>query len=107
MIFFYALSIVLSPDAIAEKIEMNAQVMHFAPTQTLVYQQALLLGLQGDAPAAQLMLKRALLVYPAGAGDFLKEFTRLDAQNRNKLDPLRETAQIFLQEQKQDAIYTK
>ena len=104
---FYALSIVLSPAAIAEKIEMNAQVMHFAPTSTLVYQQALLLGLQGDVPAAQLMLKRALLVYPAGARDFLKEFTRLDAQNRNKLDPLRETAQIFLQEQKQDAIHTK
>ena len=105
--FAYALSIARNQDLIAEKLELNAQVMHFAPTQFLVYQQALLLGLQGDEPAAQLMLKRALLVYPAGANDFLKGLAELEAESQNRLDPLRATAQVFLQEQEQHAIHTK
>lgn len=105
--FVYALSIVLNREAITEKLELNTQVMHFAPTAGLVYQQALLLGLQGDEPAAQLMLKRALLVYPAGADNFLKVLAGLEARSRDGLDSLRETAQVFLQEQKKDAIHSK
>jgi len=53
------------------------------------------------------MLKRALLVYPAGARDFLKVLASLEAESRRRLDPLRETAQVFLQEHPQDAILTK
>lgn len=105
--FAYALSIARNQELIAEKLELNAQVMHFAPTQFLVYQQAVLLGLQGDEPAAQLMLKRALLVYPAGANDFLMGLTELGAESQRRLDPLRATAQVFLQEQQQHAILTK
>ena len=105
--FVYALSIVLNREAISEKLELNAQAMHFAPTPGLVYQQALLLGLQGDKPAAQLMLKRALLVYPAGADNFLKVLAGLEVRSRDGLDSLRETAQVFLQEQKKDAIHSK
>ena len=105
--FAYALSIVRDQDLIEEKLALNAQVMHFAPTQFLVYQQAVLLGLQGNEPAAQVMLKRALLVYPAGARDFLNRLADLSAENRRRLDSLRATAQVFLQEQQQNAILTK
>ena len=105
--FAYALSIALDQELIEEKLALNTQVMHFAPTQVLVYQQAILLGLQGDEPAAQLMLKRALLVYPNGANHFLQTYASLEAESRSHLEPLQQTVQIFLQEQSQHAIHTK
>lgn len=105
--FAYALSIARNQELIAEKLELNGQVMRFAPTQYLVYQQAVLLGLQGDLPAAQLMLKRALLVYPAGASDFIQGLADLEVDSRRRLEPLRATAQVYLQEQQQNAILTK
>ena len=105
--FAYALAIVLNRDAIDEKIELNTLVMHFAPTQEIVYQQALLLGLKGQEGEAQRMLKRALVIYPAGVSKFLQAWASLSLEQRNNLEPLRSTAQIFLQEQQQDAIHTK
>lgn len=105
--FAYALSMVLNRDAIDEKVELNALVMRFAPTQEIIYQQALLLGLQGQEPAAQRMLKRALVIYPAGASRFLRMWESLPSEQRNNCAPLSETAQVFLQEQKQDAFHTK
>jgi len=105
--FAYALSIAPNRELIAEKIALNAQVMHFAPTQELVYRHALLLGLQGDSAAAQAMLKRALLVYPAGASNFLQTWAALDPESRKQNVPLATTARVFLQERKQDAIRTK
>jgi len=105
--FAYALSIAPNRELTAEKIALNAQVMHFAPTQELVYRHALLLGLQGDSAAAQAMLKRALLVYPAGASNFLQTWAALDPESRKQNAPLATTARVFLQERKQDAIRTK
>ena len=102
--FAYALAIVLSREAIDEKIALNELVMRFAPTREMVYRQALLLGLQGERDAAQSMLKRALVVYPTGAADFIAVLPSLDPQARAALG---ETAQVFLQEQKKDAIHTK
>jgi O-antigen ligase len=105
--FAYALSIVLNRDAIDDKLELNALVMRFAPTQEIVYQQALLLGLQGQTQAAQMMLKRALVIYPAGASKFLQVLVSLPLENRNNLEPLHATAQVFLQEHKQYAFHTE
>lgn len=105
--FAYALSIAPSRELLDEKIALNTQVMRFAPTQELVYRHALLLGLQGDSAAAQAMLKRALYVYPAGAGNFLQTWAGLDPESREQSEPLATTARVFLQERKQDAIRTK
>jgi len=105
--FAYALSIAPNRELIQEKIALSAQVMRFAPTQELVYRHALLLGLQGEGAAAQAMLKRALLVYPAGAGSFFQAWARLDSESRKQSEALATTVQIFLQERKQDAIHTK
>lgn len=105
--FAYALSIAPNRELITDKIALNAQVMHFAPTQELVYRHALLLGVQGDSAAAQAMLKRALYVYPAGAGNFLQTWAGLDPESREQSEPLATTARVFLQERKQDAIRTK
>ena len=105
--FAYALSIAPNRELIADKIALNAQVMHFAPTQELVYRHALLLGVQGDSAAAQAMLKRALIVYPAGANNFLQTWAAMDPENRKQNAPLATTARVFLQERQQDAIHPK
>ncbi len=105
--FAYALSIVLNRNAIDEKLELNFLVMRFAPTQEIVYQHAVLLGLQGNAAAGKIMLKRALVIYPAGASKLLQTLASLPLEDRTTLEPLRETAYVFLQEQKQDALHTK
>lgn len=89
--FAYALSIVLNCEVADEKIELHA----------------VLLGLQGQAQAAQMMLKRALVIYPAGASNFLQVLASLQVENRNNLEPLQETAHVFLQEHKQYAFHTE
>ena len=103
--FAYAISIILNREAIEAKLALNDAVMRFAPTQEMVYRQALLLALHGDARAAQVMLKRALVVYPAGAKVFLDVASRLEPGDRGAVEPLRETARIFLQEQKKHAVH--
>ena len=105
--FVYALSINLNQADIEDKVAFNAQVMRFAPTRELVYQQAILLGLQGDQAAALVMLKRALLAFPEGAEHFLQVLASVDAESRERLAFLRDRAQVFLQERMQDAIHSK
>jgi hypothetical protein len=51
------------------------------------------------------MLKRALVTYPDGAENFLNVLSRLELDSRRRVEPLRETAQIFLQEQKKHAVH--
>jgi O-antigen ligase len=103
--FAYAISIILDQEAIDDKVALNAAVMQFAPTQEMVYRHALLLGLQGESMAAQAMLKRALVVYPSGAENFLNVLDRLEPASRRSVEALRETVQIFLQEQKKHAVH--
>jgi len=103
--FAYAISIILDREALEAKLALNDAVMRFAPTQEMVYRQALLLALHGDARAAQAMLKRALVVYPAGAKDFIDVVSRLEPGDRGAVEPLREAARIFLQEQKKHAVH--
>ncbi len=103
--FAYALSITLNREAIDDKVLLNEVVMQFAPTQEMVYRQAVLLGLQGQTGAAQAMLKRALVTYPDGAENFVSVLSHLELDSRQRVEPLREIAQIFLQEQKKHAVH--
>ena len=103
--FAYAISIILNREALEAKLALNDAVMRFAPTQEMIYRQALLLALHGDAGAAQAMLRRALVMYPGGAKVFLGVVSRLEPDDRAAVEPLRATAWIFLQEHKRYAIH--
>lgn len=105
--FAYAAGIAPNRAQIEDQQLLNSAVMHFAPTQDVVYRQALLLALQGETAAAQVMLKRALAVYPGAAENFLIEAGQLEPEAQRSVEPLLDTARIFLQEQKKHAIHPK
>ncbi|MDP1681954.1 MAG: Wzy polymerase domain-containing protein [Burkholderiales bacterium] len=105
--FAYAAGITPNRAQIEDQQLLNSAVMRFAPTQDVVYRQALLLSLQGEAAAAQGMLKRALAVYPGAAKNFLIETGQLEPEARRAVEPLLVTTRIFLQEQKKHAIHSK
>ncbi len=70
-----------------DKLEVNAKVMHFLPSSSVVYRQVVLLAISGDEAAARDLLERAIWAYP---NDF--------PQTRNRLrvladrDPARHAA---------------
>ncbi|MBT9612786.1 MAG: O-antigen ligase C-terminal domain-containing protein [Burkholderiales bacterium] len=105
----FAYAAALAPNrAQSEDLQLlNRSVMRFAPTQEVVYRQALLLALQGSAADAQVMLKRALAMYPGAAENFLTETRQLEPEARRDVESLLDTVRIFLQEQKKHAIYPK
>lgn len=105
--FAYAAGIAPNRAQSEDQQLLNSAVMRFAPTQDVVYRQALLLSLRGEAAAAQAMLKRALAVYPGAAENFLIETGQLEPDARSGVEPLLVTTRIFLQEQKKHAIHSK
>lgn len=66
--YVYAFGIELDRQHIADKLDLNTQVMRFAPTRDTVYRQATLLELADQPQAAQAMQRRAQAMYPAGPG---------------------------------------
>lgn len=102
--FAYAIAMDLNREHLADKLELNTDVMRFAPTQEVVYREALLWALQGNATTADSVLKRALVIYPAGAENFLKLLDGLSMATDSHIAALRNTTEIFLQEQKKHAI---
>lgn len=105
--FVYAAAIETNRAQIEDKQWLNHEIMRFAPAQDVVYRQAMLLALQGEAAPAQAMLKRALALYPSAAQDFLNESAQLELDARRDVEPLLETSRIFIQEQKKHAIHSK
>ena len=105
--FAYASAVTPNIARIEDQLVLNSSVMRFAPTKDVVYRQALLLALRGDAHAAQEMLQRALAVYPGAAEDFLLETRQIEAATHGDVEALLVSASIFLQEQKQHAIHSK
>lgn len=105
--FAYAAGITPNRAQTEDQQLLNSAVMRFAPTQEVVYRQAMLLALQGSAAEAQVMLKRALAVYPGAAENFLIEAGQLEPDARRDVEPLLATTRIFLQEQKKHAIHSK
>ncbi len=102
--FAYAIAIELNRQDLADKLALNTDVMRFAPTQEVVYREALLWALQGNTATADSVLKRALMVYPAGAENFLTLLRGLTMAQDSAVAALRTTTEIFLQEQKKHAI---
>jgi O-antigen ligase len=79
-------------DQLRDKLELNGRVMRFMPTAIVVYRQAMLLALDGQAQAAQALFTRAMRVYP----DMLPRITTMvrELMRRNPLEfaPLLELA---------------
>jgi len=105
--FIYALAVEPARAQSEAQLLLTSEVMHFAPTEQVVYRQILLLTLQGRVTDAQVMLKRALAVYPGAAENFLAETSQLEPDRQHDVEPLLATTRIFLQEQKQHAIHPK
>ena len=67
--------------------ELNERVMHFAPLNSVVYREVILLAMSGEQAAAQLLLECAIWAWPEGLPAALEQL-RLHAQE----DPAHFTA---------------
>jgi hypothetical protein len=66
--------------------------MHFAPVQVVVFRQALLLALAGEAEAARAQLDRSLRAYPAERRVIVAELRNLALRYPSEMTPLLELA---------------
>jgi O-antigen ligase len=94
----YTGAIVLNEDDLSDKLELNSRVMHFAPVSIVVYQQAILLALNGQAQAAKEQLERAAVAYPEELENFTGVMRRILAQHPAEFEPLLELAEMKLKE---------
>ncbi|MBX9811211.1 MAG: Wzy polymerase domain-containing protein, partial [Burkholderiales bacterium] len=79
-------------EQLQDKLELNGRVMRFMPADIVVYRQALLLAMDGQAEAARGLFVRAMRVYP----DILPRITamlrELAARHPAEFAPLLELA---------------
>ncbi|MGH8709953.1 MAG: Wzy polymerase domain-containing protein [Burkholderiales bacterium] len=94
----YTGAIVLNKDDLSDKLELNSRVMHFAPVSIVVYQQAILLALNGQAQAAKVQLERAAVAYPGELENFNEVMRRILAQHPVEFEPLLKLAEQKLRE---------
>jgi O-antigen ligase len=78
----------LDRERVRQKREINARVMRFAPISVVVYRHAVLLALEGDAPAAERQLARAARVYPSDLPAMMKLMTEAALRHPAELTPL-------------------
>ena len=62
--FGLSAAIEASPENLGGKLHFNERVMRLAPTARVVYTQAILLALNGDAAHARRLFRQAMTVYP-------------------------------------------
>jgi len=79
-------------ERLGDKLAVVTRAMHFVPVQVLVYRQALLLALAGDAAAARAQLERSLRVYPAERAAVVAELENLARRYPAEMTPLLELA---------------
>jgi hypothetical protein len=94
----YTGAIVLNKDDLSDKLELNSGVMHFAPVSLVVYQQAILLALNGQAQEASVQLERAAIAYPGELENFAEVMRHILAQQPAEFKPLLELAEQELKE---------
>jgi O-antigen ligase len=75
-----------------DKLELVTRAMHFAPVQVVVFRQALLLALAGEAEAARAQLDRSLRAYPAERRVIVAELRNLALRYPSEMTPLLELA---------------
>ncbi len=104
--YFMSGMIEQSTEQLADKLAMNERVMHFVPVGPVVYRQAWLLALSGQAGEAKLQMERAIWSYP---GEFAVAQRELSAMARK--DPAHFAALLEFAVQKnkeyQIAVHTR
>jgi O-antigen ligase len=79
-------------DLLRDKLELNGRVMHFMPADIVVYRQALLLALDGQAQPAQDLFTSAMRVYPDTLPRIITMLRELTLRNPLEFAPLLELA---------------
>lgn len=77
-----------------EKLELNGRVMRFAPVAGVVYRQAILLALAGEADAAASQFSRAARVYPIDLPTAIRILNEHAPRHPVELTPLIKLAEI-------------
>jgi hypothetical protein len=75
-------------EQLADKLAVVTRAMHFVPVDVLVYRQALLLALAGDAGAARTQLERSLRAYPSERAAVVAELESLARRYPAEMTPL-------------------
>jgi O-antigen ligase len=87
-----ALGAAVDADRWQTQLELNTRAMHVAPLDVVVYRQAFLLALAGEAEAARTQLERSLRVYPEEAATLILELEELARSHPAEMTPLLELA---------------
>jgi len=92
-------------EQLGDRLALVTRAMHFVPVEVVVYRQALLLALAGDAAAAREQLQRSLRVYPAERAAVVAELQDLARRYPAEMTPLLEWAASKITERRvsQDA----
>lgn len=78
-----ARTIVLNGEQIENKVLLNEAVMHFAPAPDVVYRQAVLLALDGQADPARTQWDLAVANYPGERASMLQELEAVASREAN------------------------
>ena len=95
----YTGAIILNKDNLSDKLALNSRVMHFAPVSLVVFQQAILLALDGQSEMAREQLERAAFAYPQELKTYTKVLQALLPEYPSELEPLLKLAEQKLKEQ--------
>lgn len=75
-------------EQLGDKLALVTRVIRFVPVEVLVFRQALLLALAGDAAAARAQLERSLRVYPSERAAVVAELENLARRYPAEMTPL-------------------
>ena len=82
----------VSSERLAEKLEINARALHFAPAYPVALRQAMLLALAGEAAAAAGQFDRVARAYPYGLEEAVRQFAAAATRHPAEFTPLLELA---------------
>ena len=94
----------LGRERLTEKLARNTRALRFAPTREIVYRQAVLLALDGEAEAARSQLARAAAYYPGFLATFARVLKELEGTDPEAIGPLLRYSEERLYEPRRDAV---
>ncbi len=92
--------VLVNRDELQDKLDVNSRVMHFRPGSAVVYRQALLLALNGQAQEAHELFARAMRIYPADLSHITGKLRKLVVYHPAEYEPLLELATAKAAEQR-------
>lgn len=92
--------VIVNRDELQDKLDVNRRVMHFRPGPAVVYRQALLLALNGQAQEAHELFARAMRIYPDDLSHITGKLRKLIVHHPAEYAPLLELATAKSAEQR-------